>query len=102
VERSVGTGQVKQINIAELNWEMVVLSRRSWTALSVAIMALMGWALFLKAQGRLTSPWGWSFVLVAGISGTLWIQMQHSMSQIRRKIQGAQTRLTKSLPAYQQ
>lgn len=68
---------------AELEWLLVLSTRRGWTALSVAVLALAGWLVVGRA-GSPGSPPGWGLALLSVGSGLVWLRTQQLIFRVRR------------------
>jgi hypothetical protein len=74
------------LELARLQWLLVVQGRRAWTTLSSAVLAGVGLALQSRAPAGLTSPLGLVFALAALTCCLLWLFVQHGIRQVERQI----------------
>jgi hypothetical protein len=71
--------------VADLLWMQVVLARRSWTALSVTVIALASWALvaFSGAQPGLLF---WALGLTSIGGGVVWLSTCQTQGRLQRRL----------------
>lgn len=74
------------LELARLQWLLVVEGRRAWTTLSTAVLAGVGLALQSRAPAGLTSPLGLVLALTALTCCLLWLHVQRRMRQVERQI----------------
>lgn len=73
-------------NVANLEWLLVINTRRSWTAVSVMVLALAGLVLFGRHVGRASSLLGCAATGLAVASGVVWLHAQQNIVRLHRSL----------------
>jgi hypothetical protein len=77
------------LELARLQWRLVVQGRHAWTALSVAVLAAMGLALQSRTPAGAASPLGTVFALAALTCCAIWLLAQRSSRVLEAQIKTA-------------
>ena len=71
--------------IAKLKWDLVVLNKRSWTALSIMVLAITGLG-FISRTPLFTPTAGLLLGAIGLAHGVYWLYSLHLMSVISKKV----------------
>jgi hypothetical protein len=71
--------------VADLLWMRVVLARRSWTALSVTVIALASWAL-VAFSGAQPGVLFWALGLTSVGGGVVWLSTCQAQGRLQRRL----------------
>ena len=74
-----------QPGVADLLWTRVVLARRSWTALSVTVVALASWAL-VASSGAQSGVLFWMLGLTSVGGGVVWLSTCQAQGRVQRRL----------------
>jgi len=77
------------LELAQLQWQLVVQGRRAWTALSTAVLAATVLALQSRTSAGAASPLGLSFALAVLACCGIWLSTQRSIRLLELKIKAA-------------
>jgi hypothetical protein len=69
-----------------LEWLLVVNTRRCWTALSVAVLSAVSLVLLTRYRGGFQLPMGFTLGTLTVASGTIWFRAQQAILSTRRAL----------------
>ncbi len=76
---------IQQPDIANYKWELVIKNRRSWTSLSIMVLAISGLG-FIFRTPLWSTPMVWSLSVIGLLHGLYWLHAQHAIRVINNKI----------------
>lgn len=75
---------------SRLEWSRVLLERRHWTSISVAVVAASAWTLAVAAGVSPTSTLWWGPVLATIVSTGVWVATVRALGRIQRQLHRAE------------
>ena len=80
------TAPLDPIHRSRLLWSQVILERRYWNSLSLAVMSACAWTLAVVGGVDTTSPLWWGLALLTGGSAGCWLMTFRRLGQLQRTL----------------
>jgi hypothetical protein len=73
---------------SKLLWTQVILERRYWNSISLAVMSAFAWTIAVLGGVDSTSPLWWGLALLTGVSAACWLYTFRGLGRIQRRLDG--------------